>query len=229
MEEFHSRYTVRRVTGETSSSALEAGVQKIREAKENANNQSHLIPKIQKVIFFLRDEKDLQKYYEPRVVSLGPIHHRNPKYQLGEQYKLLLTYEFVKGSEKKINDLYEKIKEKIKDLRDCFEKEVTVDYDDEELAWLLFVDGCAILQYIYCAVNDKFEELKIKPDSVAFGQQDLFLLENQLPYCLLKWLMSWSENEDELKNSIERYIQGQLIVPEDQHSMCCLNWISSIL
>ena len=110
MEEFHSRYSVRRVTGETSSSAtdeaetksiqiqtttLEARVQKIREAKENANNQSHLIPKIQKVIFFLRDEKNLKKYYEPRVVSLGRIHHRNPKYQLGEQYKLLLTYEFV--------------------------------------------------------------------------------------------------------------------------------------
>ena len=222
MEEFNSRYSVRRVIGETSSSAtaeaetksiqiqtttlLEARVQTVREAKENAKNQSHLIPKIQKVIFFLRDEKDLKKYYEPRVVSLGPTHHRNPKYQLGEQYKLLLTYEFVKGSEKKINDLYEKIKEKIKDLRDCFEKEVTVDYDDEELAWLLFVDGCAILQYIYCAVNDKFEELKIKPDSVAFGQQDLFLLENQLPYCLLKWLMSWSENKDE-----------QVMVPEDQH------------
>ena len=82
---------------------------------------------------------------------------------------------------------------------------------------------------IYCVANDKFKELKIKTDSVAFGQQDLFLLENQLPYRLLKWLMSWSENEDELKNSIERYIQGQLIVPEDQHSMCCLNWISSIL
>uniref|UniRef100_A0A2N9FPM3 Uncharacterized protein n=1 Tax=Fagus sylvatica TaxID=28930 RepID=A0A2N9FPM3_FAGSY len=201
MEEFHSRYSVRRVTGETSSSAadeaetksiqiqtttLEARVQTIREAKENVNNKSHLIPKIQKVIFFLRDEKDLTKYYEPRVVSLGPIHHRNPKYQLGEQYKLLLTYEFVKGSEKMINDLYEKIKEKIKDLRDCFKREVTVDYDDEELAWL-----------------------------VAFGQQDLFLLENQLPYRLLKWLMSWSENEDELKDSIERYIQRQVIVREE--------------
>ena len=119
---------------------------------------------------------------------------------------LQLTYEFVKGSEKTINNLYEKIKEKIKDLRDCFEKEVTVDYDDVELAWLLFVDGCAILQYIYCAANGLCTILR-----------------------LLKWLMSWSENEDELKNSIERYIQGQLIVPEDQHSMCCLNWISSIL
>ena len=246
MEEFHSRYSVRRVTGETSSSAtdeaetksnqiqtttldLEARVQAIIKATKNENNQSHPIPKIQKVIFFLRDETDLKKYYEPRVVSLGPIHHRNPKYQLGEKYKHLLTHEFVKGCDKKINDLYKKTKEKIKELRDCFEEEVTVGYDDEELAWLLFVDGCAILQYIYCAANGKFKELKIKPDNVAFGQQDLFLLENQLPYCLLKWLMSWSENEVELKNSIDKYIQEQVMVPVDQHSMCCLNWISSIL
>ena len=232
MEEFHSRYSVRRVTGETSSSTtdeaetksiqiqtttldLEARVQAIIKATKNENNQSHPIPKIQKVIFFLRDETDLKKYYEPRVVSLGPIHHRNPKYQLGEKYKHLLTHEFVKGCDKKINDLYKKTKEKIKELRDCFEEEVTVGYDDEELAWLLFVDGCAILQYIYCRVNCKFDDLKIKTDSVAFAQQDLFLLENQLPYRLLKWLMSWSENEDELKNSIERYIQGQVIVREE--------------
>ncbi|KAK7859845.1 hypothetical protein CFP56_002159 [Quercus suber] len=33
--------------------------------------------------------------YEPRVASFGPIHHGTPKYQLGEKYKLILTYEFV--------------------------------------------------------------------------------------------------------------------------------------
>ncbi len=116
IKEFHSTYSVRRVTGETSSSAtdeaetksiqiqtttLEARVQTIREAKENANNQPHRIPKIQKVIFFLRDEKDLQKYYEPRVVALGPIHHRNAKYQLGEQYKLLLTMSLSKVAKRR--------------------------------------------------------------------------------------------------------------------------------
>ena len=69
-------------------------------------------------------------------------------------------------------------------------------YKDEDLIWLLLVDGCAILQYIDCAANNSFEVLKIKPDSLAFTQQDLFLLENQLPYRLLKWLMTWSANED---------------------------------
>ena len=35
--------------------------------------------------------------YEPRVASFGPIHHGTPKCQLGEKYKLILTYEFIRG------------------------------------------------------------------------------------------------------------------------------------
>jgi len=72
---------------------------------------------------------------------------------------------------------------------------------------MLFVDGCAILQYIFCDANDKFEKLNIKNDSVTFAQQDLFLLENQVPYCLLKLLMCSSRKENELRRSIESYIR----------------------
>ena len=97
-------------------------------AEENEKNKSQsqsLTPKIQKVIFLLRDPKDFDKYYEPRVVSLGPIHHGKERYQLGEKYKLVLTSEFLKGSGKDIKDLYKKIEENINDLRNCFEEEVT--------------------------------------------------------------------------------------------------------
>ena len=166
----------------------------------------------------LRDEKNFQKYYEPRVVSLGPIHHGKQKYQLGEGYKLVLTREFVNGSGKEIKDLYKKIEDNIKELRECFEEEVTKAYDDEALAWLLFVDGCAILQYIYCATTDQFKQLNIKTDSVTFGQQDLFLLENQLPYRLLKWLMGLSKMEKELRESIETYVAKHDMVPDNQQS-----------
>ncbi|KAM4079975.1 hypothetical protein ACJW30_09G157000 [Castanea mollissima] len=198
---------------------------RLREAEENAKNQSQT-PKIQKVIFLLRDNNDFNKYYEPKVVSLGPIHHGKPNYQLGENYKLLLTNKFIEDSGKSMQDLYQKIKEKINELRTCYEKEVTKDYDDEALTSILFVDGCAILQYIYCATNiDKFKELHIKTDSVAFGQQDLFLLENQLPYRLLTLLMSLSVKKEELSTSIETYIDSHVKVPEDQQS----NWLSRTL
>ena len=214
------------ISSETTT--LEARIKTVMEARKNVTSSP--APKIQKVIFLLRDNKDFNIHYEPRAVSLGPIHHGNEKYKLGEKYKLVLTYEFVKGSEKKINDLFKKIEEKIKELKECFEEEVIKSYDDEDLIWLLLVDGCATLQYIYCAANDRFEDLNIKTDSVAFTQQDLFLLENQLPYRLLKWLMSWSQNEAELQKSIHNYIgwHATVSLPEDHSSIVRCAWLSSL-
>ncbi|XP_041008848.1 UPF0481 protein At3g47200-like [Juglans microcarpa x Juglans regia] len=179
-------------------------------------------PKIQKVIFLLRDHKHFVKYYEPRVVSLGPIHHGKEKYQIAETFKLTLAKEFVKRSGTTIKELCNKIEKIIKELRECFEEEVTKKYNDVDLAWILVVDGCAILQYIYLAVEDKFEEFNIKQDSVAFCQQDLFLLENQVPYRLLEELMnliSLSQTKEKSEKSIDDFIKtNQNMVLMNQQS-----------
>ncbi|KAE8098679.1 hypothetical protein FH972_016723 [Carpinus fangiana] len=218
--ELHSSKVVRSIeAGEGSqhrpATAMGEKIEMLKQA--GAQPRADEAAKIQKVIFLLRDHKQyFVKYFEPRVASLGPIHHGIPKYQLGETYKRKLAYEFVKGFscnngytlDDDINDLYGKIKKEITLLRGCFEEEVTKNYDDEVLAWILFVDGCAILQYIFCAANSKFEELNIKNDSVAFAQQDLFLLENQVPYRLLKLLMRYSRKEELLRNSIESFIRN---------------------
>ena len=82
---------VRRETSERSISITEEAqptlakrFEIVREAGKNAKNQSPT-PKIQKVIFYLQNHKDFEKHYEPRVVSVGPIHHGKPKYKLGEK------------------------------------------------------------------------------------------------------------------------------------------------
>ena len=90
--EIDSRKGIRREAGETCSGAtVEVQTQNIAiettkleerfktvmeatQARKNAVSQSRT-PKIQKVIFLLRDHKDFKKYFEPRMVSLGPIHH----------------------------------------------------------------------------------------------------------------------------------------------------------
>jgi hypothetical protein len=218
IDELHSRKVVRSKACEGRSSCNRPPItreEKFRNFMEEGD-QARVVEvlgtdrppaKIQKVIFLLQDHEHFVKYFEPRVASVGPIHHGKPKYQLGEKYKLRLAYEFVQDCGKSINLLYE-VEKEIKQLRECFEEEVTKKYDDEALAWILFVDGCAILQYIFCATNDKFTELNIKTDSVAFAQQDLFLLENQVPYRLLNLLMSSSGKEDELRKSIESFIRN---------------------
>ncbi|KAK7859766.1 upf0481 protein [Quercus suber] len=179
----------RRAVQYKSLPSLEEMFKMVMEAGENANNRSPTatpkIETIQKFAFLQRENKGFKKYYEPRAVSLGPIHYGKPKYQLAEKYKLILASEFIKNSSKVIDELYKKIEDNIKELRECYEEEATKDYLDKALTWILFVDGC-ILQYIYCATTNKFKDLNIKNDCAALGQQDLFLLENQLPYRLLK-------------------------------------------
>uniref|UniRef100_A0A2N9EQ85 Uncharacterized protein n=1 Tax=Fagus sylvatica TaxID=28930 RepID=A0A2N9EQ85_FAGSY len=197
----------------TKTTTLEAKFKTVIEAEKNAENQSST-PKIQKVVFLLRNtnEEYFQKYYEPRLVSFGPIHHGRERYDQGENYKRLLTSKFIKDSGKSMKDVYDKIEDDIKELRQCFVEEVTKKYDDNDLAWMLFVDGCAILQYIYIFTNHKFEESSIEGDRVYFAQKDLFMLENQLPYRLLTLLISLSNNKNELEKSIEKFIKEQIMV-----------------
>ena len=180
----------------------------VRESGKNVNNKSPT-PKIQKVIFLLPNDKDFEKYYEQRVISLGSIHHGKPKYQLGEKYKLVLTSEFIESNGKSMEEVHKKIQDNIKELRDCFEKEVTMEYNDE--------------------TKEKFRDLSIKDDSVAFRHQDLFLPENQLPYCLLEWLMTLSKMKKQLEDSMDIFIERFVKVPKDQHSTCWLNWLSTKL
>ncbi|XP_050245462.1 UPF0481 protein At3g47200-like [Quercus robur] len=235
MEQLYRRNIVIREAGETSSGQsptpmIQKGIRRravrqykslpstesmfkmVMEAGETAKTKSpNATPKIQtiqKFAFLLRENKGFKKYYEPRAVSLGPIHYGKPKYQLAEKYKLILASEFIKESGKVIDELYKKVEENIKELREHYEEDATKDYPDKALAWILFLDGCAILQYIYCFITNKFEDLNIKHDCAVLGQQDLFLLENQLPYRLLKWLMKLSVKKKELNESIDIFIKN---------------------
>ncbi|KAG6641025.1 hypothetical protein CIPAW_09G044500 [Carya illinoinensis] len=143
--------------------------------------------------------------------SLGPIHYGEDQYKFGEELKLRLAKKFVEESGKSAEDFCDMIAKKIVQLKECFDEKVIHRYDNVTLAWMLFVDGCATLQFIYCAKKGEFKELNIKNDQVAFGQQDLFLLENQLPYQLLEELMILSTNK-ELAASIKSFIDSNNMI-----------------
>jgi hypothetical protein len=84
----------------------------------------------------------------------------------------------------------------------------------------MFVDGCAVLQFIKYEDEDKFKYLKIKNDQVVFVREDVFLLENQLPYQLLDDLMELSENKEKLKESIDRFIDLHANCKDKKTSIC---------
>ncbi|CAB4289909.1 unnamed protein product [Prunus armeniaca] len=182
--------------------------ERLKKLREEAPVQAQKVkPKIQKVPFMLRVREDTKfdKYYEPIVAPLGPFHHaRKLQYEYAEKIKLKLAANFVKDSKQNDADLLKKVEDNINALRNCYDEEATKDYGDEFLAWMLFVDGCSTLEFIY--KYDELENFQIKRDQVAFVEHDVFLLENQLPYQLLQLLMSSSQIHKELKKSIDDFV-----------------------
>ncbi|KAG4123387.1 hypothetical protein ERO13_D11G323900v2 [Gossypium hirsutum] len=184
-------------------------------------------PLIQRVPSTLGRHKDFRKYFKPKVISIGPLHHDDPTLHGSEKLKLKLAAHFVKNIGVNKETLYNNMKTEINELKKCYDPKELEKYsnDDEKLAWMFFVDGCAILQAIYMRYgnddvdgqdNDQMSnELSIKNDLLTYVYLDLFLLENQLPFRVLKLLTSWSENGEKFMKAIKRFIDDNVITPAE--------------
>lgn len=146
-------------------------------------------------------------------MSFGPIHHDGGRLGLGEKYKLMWASMYLGGANKCLQYLYGKILENIKDLKLLYSEDVIRSVDDEKLARMLFVDGCALLQIL-----DKFdlkepEALNVKVDQLVLVHQDVLLLENQLPFQVLK-LLSHPNDDNEVINIMSRLFMCHHLSPD---------------
>ncbi|GMI84663.1 hypothetical protein like AT3G50150 [Hibiscus trionum] len=168
-----------------------------------------LIQRVPPVMFHMK--MDFKKCFEPRLVSLGPLHHGNPKFLRAEASKLQFAAFFALENRTTDDNLFGKIKAEIEDLRKCYKPDDIQDYDDERLAWMLFIDGCAVLCAVNCGMEGEFEKLNTKPDLLVFAQLDLFLLENQIPYRVLQILIDSAIDPQKWKKSLRDFIAQNLI------------------
>ncbi|TYJ12374.1 hypothetical protein E1A91_A11G345300v1 [Gossypium mustelinum] len=173
-------------------------------------------PLIRKVPSTLRRTVDFMKYFKPKVISIGPIHHDDPTLHESKELKLKLAAKFVNNIGVERESLYSNIKKEMDGLKKCYDPQELEKYrdDDEKLAWMFFVDGCAILQAVYLRYGGDifyvYGQLFIKNDMLTFVYSDLFLLENQLPFRVLELLTS-SGNGKKFMNAIPRFIDGAVI------------------
>ncbi|XP_058727522.1 UPF0481 protein At3g47200-like [Vicia villosa] len=184
------------------------------EAKQTYQNSR---PKIQKVPEHLRNRKQFEKHYSPKFVPIGPIHNDNPNLKLGENYKLTWAAKYIQNTQQNPQLLHKKIAEKIDELKGLYADDVLADtreslkgFDclDEKMSWMLFVDGCFLL-FILMYVGDQIDRSKhpdIKYDQLVLVIKDVLLLENQLPYLLLKLLWK-NDNEYELIGTMKNFFK----------------------
>ena len=155
-----------------------------------------------KVPPILRDKERGEDNYDPRIVSLGPYHHGNPKFVAAQQIKPMFMQQIISEHEKSIEHLYIEVFKLNEYTRSCYVVGSTEKYGDEEFALMMLQDGCFILCFIELVTSRKRDYISMITDhlglfEVQYLHQDILLLENQIPFRVLKVLMSniFTENE----------------------------------
>nr|CAD1828332.1 unnamed protein product [Ananas comosus var. bracteatus] len=142
--------------------------------------------RIPRVPDLLRKNEKHAKMFDPAIVAIGPYHRGKPHLLEMEDHKKEAAIAFAEGNK---NALYKKVREVVGACRDCYDRSSISMMCDNDFARMLFVDGCFILQFIDQFVKDKLEDFPVSTHLHRFILRDMFLLENQLPYVLLKKLM----------------------------------------
>ncbi|RHN40427.1 hypothetical protein MtrunA17_Chr8g0354611 [Medicago truncatula] len=176
---------------------MDKRLSQLKEAQERFDrNNEILIPRIQRVPMFLRQNERFYKYCTPKIISFGPIHHNAKNLKEGEHYKLLWTSIFVANYGKKIDKddneacklLLKKIEDNIENVKNMFTEDAIEGYNDNDLAWILFVEGCSLLHFMENVDDQCPDALNLKFDQLMHIWRDTNLLENQLPNKMLEIL-----------------------------------------
>ncbi|XAR53707.1 hypothetical protein NMG60_11022360 [Bertholletia excelsa] len=140
-------------------------------------------------------------YYVPQLVALGPYHHGRPELYEMERYKLSAA----KMTQKKLKTI------KFQDLADQFtllESKIQasyhkyLDFNGETLGWMMAVDSCFLLEFlriyavregkVLAAVSSRMSHLVDSSGSKSAYNaivRDLVMLENQIPFFLLRKIL----------------------------------------
>ncbi|KAJ6725243.1 PROTEIN putative (DUF247)-RELATED-RELATED [Salix viminalis] len=189
----------------------------MREVTEDKKNQP-LSTNISRVPRKLRNEN--QECYIPKVVSIGPYHHgeRDDRLREVETLKVPMARQFILDSGKNIELIFSELEKVIQTARESYDEDSITRFDDEQFARMMFLDGCFILQFIYC-VTHNYENLEMSDRQVADVKRDLLLLENQVPFPVLQSLMRLRYEKNKTKHGMKLlndFLFYQILKPRDQ-------------
>ncbi|XP_010247036.1 PREDICTED: UPF0481 protein At3g47200-like [Nelumbo nucifera] len=192
------------------------------------NTKSITQCRIQKVPSTLRDIEDNKKYYDPQVVSIGPYHYGNPKFEEMEKMKKVIarmlvseskianetsktqettTPELVTNSE--IEELYKKVVSIAEEAKKIYAGNLPKEFyrnNDELFKRVMFLDGCFVVYFIHCLIHNELKKWELKNEDVFSIGTDLFLLENQIPFSVLDALTTEAFPEDKKERIFDKFV-----------------------
>ncbi|XP_076914519.1 UPF0481 protein At3g47200-like [Bidens hawaiensis] len=163
------------------------------------------------------EKGEYEKYYVPKVVSIGPHHFGNEKLELVEKLKPVFTMKLLSKNKETLRSLYKRLgdPQMVKDLRSFYEEDSTTQYSNKEFTKMMLQDSCFILYYIQYIFGGKPEDYEgLNMHQVVFLHQDLFLLENQVPFKALLEGMKELGQYEWLNKKINSFIHENILSPE---------------
>ncbi|XP_076925530.1 UPF0481 protein At3g47200-like [Bidens hawaiensis] len=182
--------------------------------------------RISKIPPMMREIHDYEKYFVPKVVSIGPYHYGNPKLELVEKLKPTFAMKLVKNNKEILEILYSKLEEPdtVRDLRGYYEENSTSMFSDMDFAKMMLLDSCFILYYIVYIFGRLPEDCRaLNNHQIVFIHQDLFLLENQVPFKPL--IMAMTLMDFSFHRKLTWLIEGNILT----YGKPKRKWLKSIL
>ncbi|GKD49649.1 putative UPF0481 protein [Tanacetum coccineum] len=159
-------------------------------SKKGGDRNNQRPPTICKVSRVLRDLS--QSSFNPQLVSIGPIHRKDQKLKEFEWLKECYLHDLLHRDstpEKTLEACLLKVNILIPQIRESYAG-VKKTYSDDEVATMMVMDGCFILEFCFKHVNeDVYLPNTMQNSRIAM---DLLLLENQVPFFVLEALLECS-------------------------------------
>nr|XP_023890151.1 UPF0481 protein At3g47200-like [Quercus suber]XP_023890152.1 UPF0481 protein At3g47200-like [Quercus suber]POE63883.1 upf0481 protein [Quercus suber] len=158
----------------------------IREIVKRPEIRSSTRCRIHKVPHHLRKWNEVA--YTPQVVSIGPIHHNDERLKSMEEYKERYFRSFVKRSKIKVEYFVNTIRRMEKSIRRCYAE--TICPTSGKFVKMILVDAIFILELFIketSGIQTRDDPMIAKTRAKAM-KFDLLLLENQLPFFVIKKL-----------------------------------------
>ncbi|KAI3446519.1 hypothetical protein Pfo_003184 [Paulownia fortunei] len=210
--------TVEVVTLEEFSRLLESQPRKWHPGSERRRLIHKVPPQIR-----LRFGQRSEVLYNPEQVSLGPYHHGKPELRRAEEFKYVCLDRYASGDEKIKCIFYSEVLKKIDIIRDCYAEVTVVEkYDDKALALMMLLDACFIISFMENCTNmtrnnrsDWLDCLGMAA-SFRFTARDIMVLENQIPFQVIKLLMKLQYEKEEAEELLQRFISRILFLDLNQ-------------
>ncbi|XAR69612.1 hypothetical protein NMG60_11001269 [Bertholletia excelsa] len=193
------------VQGGVSQQLAEDDLFKLIRDSADESTKSSPKHKIQKVPRLLKRRKSNRGCYDPLVVSIGPFHHHDKRLQPFKKFKYKFTKMYADSCNVSIAELYNRVEAVSEEARSCYTEGSIQHLDHTQFLQMMFLDGCFVLQFIILVNNMGIEDT-MKSHDIAFVKRDLFLLENQLPYIVLRKLMKPHKNTGNIGLDINKFI-----------------------